>query len=113
VSLLVVGGLMLFWTFFDLQTVIDALIATRILAQFVAQVIGVMILRRARPDLPRPFRIWLYPLPCLLALAGWLFVYGTIRPLLFLFSLGTLAAGVVLFLVWAWERREWPFVTFR
>jgi amino acid transporter len=113
VSLLVVGGLMLFWTFFDLQTVIDALIATRILAQFVAQVIGVMILRRTRPDLPRPFRIWLYPLPCLLALAGWLFVYGTTKLLLILFSLGTLAVGLVLFLVWAWGRREWPFVTFR
>jgi amino acid transporter len=113
VSLLVVGGLMLFWTFFDLQTVIDALIATRILAQFVAQVIGVMILRRARPDLPRPFRIFLYPLPCLLALAGWLFVYATTKPLLIWFSLATLAAGVVLFLVWAWGRREWPFVRFR
>jgi amino acid transporter len=113
VSLLVVGGLMLFWSFFDLENVIRALIMARILAQFVAQVIGVMILRRTRPELPRPFRIWLYPLPCLLALAGWLYVYGTSERLFIQFSLVTLAVGLGLFVVWAYGRREWPFVTFR
>ena len=35
----------------------------------------VLILRRTEPDRPRPFRIWLYPLPCGLALVGWL-VFG-------------------------------------
>jgi amino acid transporter len=109
VSLLLVGALTLLWTFFDLDNVIKALVVTRILEQFVAQVIGVMILRELRPDLPRPFRIWLYPLPCLLALAGWLFVYVTSDLLFILLGLGTLVAGVVVFLVWAARRREWPF----
>src|SRR5262249_427489 len=67
-SVVVGGGMMLFWSFFGLQTVIDALIATRILEQFVGQVVGVMLLRRNRPDLYRPYKMWLYPLPCLLAL---------------------------------------------
>jgi amino acid transporter len=110
VSLLLVGGMMLFWSFFDLDKVIKALIATRILGQFVAQVLGVMLLRRARPDLPRPFRIWLYPLPCLLALVGWMYVYCTAEPIFLILSLGTLAAGVVVFLGWSWRERGWPFV---
>ncbi len=109
VSLLLVGGMMLFWSFFDLEKVINALIATRILGQFVAQVLGVMLLRRAHPDLPRPFRIWLYPLPCLLALVGWMYVYCTAEPIFLILSLGTLAAGVVVFLGWSYVQRTWPF----
>jgi amino acid transporter len=108
-SLLVVGALTLFWTFFDLDKVIKALVITRILEQFVAQTVGVMVLRRLQPDLPRPFRIWLYPLPCLAALAGWLFVYATSEWLYIVLGVATLAAGVLVFLAWSWRRGEWPF----
>src|SRR5262249_40778588 len=45
------------------------------LEQFVAQIIGVGVLRRLRPDLRRPFRVWLYPVPAALALLGWGYVY--------------------------------------
>ena len=49
-------------SFFSLGTVIDALITTRILVQFMGQVVRSSRLRRARPDRPRPFyRMWLYP----------------------------------------------------
>jgi amino acid transporter len=106
VSLLLVGGMTLFWTFFDLGAVITALITTRILEQFVAQVVGVMILRRTRPDLSRPFRIWLYPLPCFLALAGWLFVYATAKWLYIGLGLLTLLAGVAVYLVWSARPRD-------
>jgi amino acid transporter len=100
VSLLLVGGMMLFWSFFDLQTVIDALITTRILGQFIAQALGVMVLRHTRPDLPRPFRLWFYPVPCLVALGGWLYVYATSGQLPILLGLGTLVAGVAVYAVW-------------
>jgi amino acid transporter len=109
VSLLLVGGLMVFWTFFDLQTVINALIVTRILEQFIGQIVGVMLLRRRRPDLYRPYKIWLYPLPCLLALAGWLYVYCASGWLYVGLGLATLATGVVVFLAWAWATAGWPF----
>lgn len=109
VSLLAVGGLVLFWSFFDLQNVINALIVTRILEQFVAQVVGVMLLRRRRPDLPRPYRIWFYPVPCLLALVGWLYLYVSAGGLFILLGLATLAAGVVAFLAWSARTRTWPF----
>jgi amino acid transporter len=109
VSLWLVGGLMLFWTFFDLQTVIEALIVTRVLQQFVAQTVAVALLRRTRPGLPRPFRIWFYPLPCGLALFGWLYVFGTAPALLAGAAVATLAAGAGVFLLWSRWRRAWPF----
>jgi amino acid transporter len=109
VSLLLVGGLTLFWSFFDLQNVISALITTRILVQFMGQIVGVLLLRRSRPDLPRPFRIWLAPLPCGLALAGWLYVYAASGIVFIALSLLTLLAGVAAFLLWSRRTGEGPF----
>jgi amino acid transporter len=109
VSLLVVGALTLFWSFFDLQNVINALIVTRILEQFVGQIFGVMLLRRLQPERPRPYKMWLYPLPCVLALAGWLYVYCSAGWLFIGLGLATLLAGVGVFLVWSWRTGRWPF----
>lgn len=108
-SLLLVGGMILFWSFFSLEAVITALIATRILEQFVAQVVAVVLLRRLRPDLPRPWRMWLYPLPCVVALVGWLYVYGSTGRFFIALGAGTLQVGAVVFLVAAWRKGEWPF----
>ena len=58
---------------FKLADVVTALVVIRISAQFLAQTIGIMVLRRRRPDMPRPFRMWLYPVPAVLAFLG--FVY--------------------------------------
>lgn len=109
VSLLLVGALTLFWAFFSLDTVIFALITTRIIEQFIGQIIGVMLLRKSQPDRPRPFKIWLYPLPCFLALAGWTFLYVAAGLPFILLGLGTLAFGLVVFLIWSWKTRTWPF----
>jgi amino acid transporter len=109
VGLLLVGGLTLFWSLFSLQDVIEALIATRILEQFIAQSAGLLLLRRRRPDLPRPFRVWLAPLTCGLAAAGWLYVYASAGLFAILLGLGTLLAGAAAYLAWSWHRRAWPF----
>jgi amino acid transporter len=111
VALALVGGLTLFWSFFDLQNVINALIVTRILEQFVAQAIGIMLLRRYQPDRPRPFRMWFYPLPCLLALAGWLYLYGSAEWLYIALGGGTLLTGIVVFLIWSRQSGNWPFAS--
>jgi APA family basic amino acid/polyamine antiporter len=109
VSLLFVGALTLFWCFFTLSEVINALVTTRILEQFVAQIGAVVLLRHNEPDRPRPFRLWLYPLPCGLALVGWLFMYVSARPLYIGLGLSTLVAGVVAFFAWSYWVRQWPF----
>ena len=70
VSLLALAGMACVFCFFSLADVIAALVVLRILLQFGMQHVGVMVWRRRRPEVRRPFRMWLYPLPPLAALAG-------------------------------------------
>jgi amino acid transporter len=70
VSLLALAGMACLFCFFSLADVIAALVVLRILLQFGLQHVGVMVLRVRRPEMVRPFRIWLYPVPPLLALVG-------------------------------------------
>lgn len=109
VSLLVIGAISILCSFLSLGTVIDALIAMRILVQFIGQIFAVTRLRRTAPDLERPYRIWLYPLPSFVALIGWLFIYLTMDHLIILYSLGALGIGVVSFLIWSGSTSRWPF----
>jgi amino acid transporter len=109
VSLLVIGAISILCSFVSLGMVIDALITTRILIQFIGQIGAVTLLRRRAPSLPRPYRMWLYPLPSLLALAGWIFIFVTTDWRVIIFGLGMLAAGLVFFLIWSKITGRWPF----
>jgi len=109
VSLVVVGVLSILSGALALETVIDALVATRLLVQFMGQTAAVIVLRRRAPELKRPYRVWLYPLPNLIALVGWVFVFVTNKWYIILFSLGMLAAGVASFLAWSRATGRWPF----
>ena len=105
ISLLVVGTIsVLASAAASLGTLIDALIATRIIVQFMGQVVVLVRLRRVAPDAPRPFRMWLYPLPAIVAMGGWLFVFGTSGLKVILFALVTLAAGALAFSIWSRSR---------
>src|SRR5262249_39297704 len=57
ISLLLIGGLSVVASFFDLADVISALMTARILMQFVGQVFAVVFLRRYHPEIDRPFKI--------------------------------------------------------
>ncbi len=109
VSLVVIGVVSIGCSFLSLGTVIDALITTRILVQFIGQIGAVSLLRRNRPASDRPFKMWLYPLPALVALVGWIFVFVTSGSNAILLGLVTLALGVALFFAWSWRTRAWPF----
>jgi len=74
VSLLVLGAAAICFCFFSLADVIAALVVLRILLQFLMQQIGVIYLRRTQPGIKRPFRIWLYPLPPFVAIAGFTYI---------------------------------------
>ena len=110
ISLLVIGVISIVCSFFSLGMVIDALITTRILVQFVGQILAVSLLRRNEPEMSRPYRVWLYPVPNLVALAGWIFVFATTAWPIILFGLGTLGLGVICFILWSWHTKQWPFV---
>jgi amino acid transporter len=75
VSLLTIGAVALPFCFFSLGQLVSWLIQVQILLQFVWQCAAVMLLRRYRPDIPKPFRMWLYPLPALVSLGMWLYIF--------------------------------------
>ena len=109
VSLVVIGVIAIICSFFSLGMVIDALITTRILIQFIGQILAVSLLRRNEPEMNRPYRIWLYPLPNLLALMGWVFVFATTGWRIIAFGLGSLVLGILCFIIWSRHTSQWPF----
>jgi amino acid transporter len=109
VSLLVLGAFSIIAGFFSLGTVIDALIVTRILVQFMGQAAGVILLRKHAPDMPRPYRMWLYPIPAVIAILGWIFVFATTQLRVIAFGVGVLVAGCLAFLLWSSNTKRWPF----
>ena len=68
---------------------------------------SIFVLRRKRPDLPRPYRAWGYPIvPALFLLASLLLVGNTLaeKPVESLWGLGLVAAGLPAYALW--RRRE-------
>lgn len=110
-SLLALGAVAIVFCFFRLVQIIAALVVIRIVLQYLLQQVGVIVLRIRRPEMPRPFRLWFYPLPPLLALAGFLFILFSrtqgLRELLFAIAIALL--GSVLYFARARRRGEWPF----
>jgi fructoselysine transporter len=109
VSLLLLGGLaFLFSMTLKLKTAIAAILAMRLLVQFIGQAVGVMLLRKRWGTARLPFRMWLYPVPAVLTMIAWAWLFwqtGPVRK----WGLLEIALGVIAFLVWTREMRQWPF----
>jgi APA family basic amino acid/polyamine antiporter len=110
-SLLALGVVAAAFCFLRLKDAIAALVVIRIIVQFLVQAVGLIVLRIQRPEMPRPFRMWLYPLPALLASAGFLFILFNrvnwqkeVR-----YAAIILLTGVVIYMIRAWKDGEWPF----
>ncbi len=97
--------------FFSLQQVITMLVITRILLQFLLQHAGVILLRAQRPKLARPFRIPLFPLPPILAMAGFVFILVNRSHALegLAVAAGIAVSGTLIYAVRARRLRQWPF----
>jgi len=74
VALIFLGVMAAIFCAVPLPKVIQGLVTIRVLIPFIAQIIGAVILRVREPDRPRPFRMWLYPLPAIVALGLWTYV---------------------------------------
>lgn len=107
VALLAVGALSLVASLFTLDQVIAFLTAGIVLIQGVAQILALFALRSRAPD--APFRMPLFPLPALVALAGWLFAFVYTGATAIALGVGWLLAGVGVFAVTARTRQWWPF----
>ena len=111
VSLLVLGAVSVFFCLFRLPDLIAALIITRIVFQFLLQAVGLVAFRNKLGGQPNPFRMPFYPIPALLAIAGFLFVllHGKNLSREIEFATGLLLTGLLIYGVRAVVRREWPF----
>ncbi|HWE14437.1 MAG TPA: APC family permease [Solirubrobacteraceae bacterium] len=109
ISLLAMGIVTAVACFFSLTTVINALIAMAIWVQFIGQIVALTILRRKQPGLKRPYRQWLYPLPSLIALVGWIYIFQASGWPAIRIMLGWTILGIIAYLIWARSNHLWPF----
>jgi basic amino acid/polyamine antiporter, APA family len=109
VSLIALGLIASFCSLGRLSEVIGSLIATRVLIQYLPQTVGFFLLRFREPALERPFRMWLYPLPGIVSILGWIYVLATAAPRSLIFAGAVLTVGSTAYFLRARERQEWPF----
>lgn len=109
VSLLALGALAFFFSVkLDLETSIAGILAVRLIVQFIGQAVGVMLLRKRLGTERLPFKMWLYPLPAILTMFGWAWLFwqtGAARK----WGLLEIVLGVLAFLVWTAAMKQWPF----
>lgn len=107
ISLLFIAGLgIIFALSFSLKGVISAILAMRILVQFIAQSVGVVLLRKRKGEGSLPFRMWLYPLPILVSITVWMFVLLSTGWYALWGTLMALLGILVYFLKTQWEKRR-------
>jgi amino acid transporter len=107
VSLVAIGMLALPACLFPLDAIINALTTGIVLIQSIAQIVALAVVRRR--GIRAPYRMVLYPLPALVALAGWAFIFEQSGGAAIAYGLVTLTAGAAVFAFWAWRVRAWPF----
>src|SRR5207249_6606659 len=107
ISLLALGGVALLFCFFSLADVISALVVISILLQFLVRAVGVIVLRIRQPELPRPFRMWFYPLTALIASFGFVFILISLKNFLkeIRYAAVILIAGLLIYFIPAWRNR--------
>ncbi len=108
-SLLLIGTGAAIAGFFSLDSVIKALMAARILIQFLGHTVALFLIRARRADIRRPYGMWAYPLPAVVSLVGYSYVFLSLGVSFILFGVGTLLLGALVYLVIARRQREWPF----
>ena len=109
VSLLTLGLGSTVFCFFDLGDIIQALIVIQIIIQVLGQIVAVTLIRKYRPDIRRPFQMWGYPIPSLVAMTLWLLVLVSTGPAIAGLGLLVLALGTSLYMFRARRVGEWPF----
>jgi len=112
VSLLVLAALaFIFSLSFKMKHIIDGILAMRIMVQFIGQAAGVVLLRKRNGTENLPFKMPLYPLPVVLAIAMWLFIFYATGFTIILSFLLVFGSGLVVYFLMAKIKKQWPFVS--
>lgn len=112
VSLLFLGSVaFVFSLLFRLGEVISAILAMRILIQFIGQAIGLLLLRKARSEREFPYKMPLFPLPVYIAIALWLFILYSTGIRMVSYGLVVISLGTIAYFIKAKINNDWPFNT--
>jgi fructoselysine transporter len=110
VSLLVLGAIaFMFSLLFRMGDVISGILAMRIIVQFIGQAVGVVLLRRRNGTQNLPWKMPLYPLPVIFAIAIWLFIFYSTGLGVIQYFAAVLCSGIIIYLLQAKYLKKWPF----
>lgn len=111
VSLLVLGALgFSFSLLFKLKDVITAILAMRILIQFIGQTIGLILLHKNRPS-ELVYKMPFYPLPAIINILAWSYLFYSTGTSFMLGGLGIITLGSIVYLIRAKSKGFYPFQT--
>ncbi|MVN21877.1 APC family permease [Mucilaginibacter arboris] len=112
VSLLVLGAIaFVFSLLFKLSDVISAILAMRILIQFIAQAVGLLMLRKVRPQKDFPYKMPFFPMPVYLAILLWACILISTGFTMAAGGMIAIISGAIVYFIKAKVNREWPFQT--
>ncbi len=110
ISLLFLGGVaFIFSLLFRLGDIINAILAMRILIQFIGQAVGLLILRRSKNGQEFPYKMPFFPVPVYIAIAMWLFVFFSTGSKMIFGGLIVIGTGMIVYFIKAKIKNEWPF----
>lgn len=110
VSLLVLAALaFVFSLLFRMGDIISGILAMRIIVQFIGQAVGLVLIHQRKDRTELPYKMPLYPLPIVLVIAMWLFIFYATGFAIMLSFLAVLLSGLTVYFVQARIKKEWPF----
>jgi len=109
-SLLILAAFaFVFSLLFRMGDVISAILAMRIMVQFIGQAVGVSLLRKRNGTKHLPFKMPFFPLPVVLAIIMWLFIFYATGTTIILSFLIVFGSGLSAYLIKAKYQKDWPF----
>lgn len=112
VSLLILGSIaFVFSLLFRLKDVISAILAMRIIVQFISQAVGIIYLHKNKPKDFFPYKMLLFPIPPIIAVLMWTALFFSTGFYFALGGAGFLVLGIIVYLVRAYLTNDWPFNT--
>ncbi|MBS1538186.1 MAG: amino acid permease [Bacteroidetes bacterium] len=116
ISLLVLAGIaFVFSLLLRMSEVISAILAMRIIVQFIGGAVGVMLLRKRWSSDKLPFKMWLFPLPAVMAIFLWVWLFtATVNSEIWgmsvaFWGVAVMFLGIIVYCIQAKIRGEFPF----
>jgi len=109
ISLVAISAIAIPLCWLSLERLLSALMVTQIIFQFIPQIFALFAMRLYRKDIARPYGMWLYPIPAIIALVGWTYVASTPDQRQYVGSAAILLGfGLGAYWIRARTSRSWP-----